>query len=1107
MVSPALFRSRFGLLLGVVVAVVLFTSLPVLAQLGTGVIEGLVLDPDGAVIPGAEVTVRNTATGIERVLTTDATGRFRAVSLEAGLYDIKASKSGFRVAERKGVQVVVGSTTTADLTLQVGAATETVTVTETAPVIDTEKTDVTSTVSQEVVANVPVIGRRFDNYVLLTPGVSPDGTFGLITYRGVSGLYNNNTLDGADNNQAFFSEAKGRTRAVYTYSQASIKEFQVGLSNFNAEYGRAAGGLVNAVTKSGTNTFHGEAFYFVRDDITSAREPTIPVDVVQSAIGSDKLPERRQQFGFAMGGPIKKDKLFWFLNYDQQVRTFPYFVNFSSADFIGLCPGQTTVIAGSCAGGVPKTPVTDCTVLTNANQVATCMFFQQERTVVGRSGNNNVALGRLDWTINANNNFSFYYNYHKWRSSNGIRTPLINFNAGSDNGFDSVRTDALYFRLNSVLSATHINEFRFLYGRDDELQRPNAPGPGTSVTGGFSFGMPNFLPRPAFPFEKRFQGVDNFSWLKGRHTVKLGFDINYVRDKQINLFQGGGVYSYSNFATLAGDCPPGALVFGCVPDGTRSYSSFTQAFDTRVVNSGLPLSQAGSIFFTTTDYNFYVQDTFKVHPHVTLNYGIRYEYQRLPQPEVPNPAFPLTARFNQDDNNWGPRLGVAWDIAGRHKTILRAGYGLIYGRTSNSALSSAQTDNGFLFATLRFTTGTAGAPFYADCFIPATNSPCTLPTPVLTGPTAQLPDIFQLSEDFARPYVHQAEASIEHEIFKDTVISATYAFSGAHRLPLYRDVNMPPAANVVFFNLTGDLVVGGQTLFPAGTYGPFPFYCVANATAPAGNCPGDPDRPFTAARRVMQGESVGNSNYNALILKAERRMNRGIFFSSHFTWSHSIDDGQNSLTFFGRSTTGFDPLDRDLDRANSDFDIRRRFVTTFVWRPDETFDVGEGARKAVLGDWTFSGSLTAQDLRPLNVQLSGFLSSTATRPIDTGSSNGSGGDFRAPFVARNAFDPPNGLVNFDFRVARDIRLNERMRVQLIAESFNLFNRANFISFDTTAFRLVGNVMNVTTCGAATITLGNRCMTVDPAAGYTTERAASSTLNNPREFQFAIKFLW
>ena len=225
----------------VLAAALLLAGLPALAQLGSGQIEGTVLDQSGAVIPDAQVTVRNQATGVERILTSDATGRYRAVNLAPGLYSVKAQKSGFQPVERQDVQVTVGSTTTADITLQVAAAAETVVVTEAAPVMDIEKTDVSSTVSEEVVTNVPVIGRRFDNYVLLTPAVTPDGTFGLTTYRGVSGLYNNNTIDGADNNQAFFSEARGRTRAVYTYSQAAVKEFQVGLSNFNAEYGRAAG--------------------------------------------------------------------------------------------------------------------------------------------------------------------------------------------------------------------------------------------------------------------------------------------------------------------------------------------------------------------------------------------------------------------------------------------------------------------------------------------------------------------------------------------------------------------------------------------------------------------------------------------------------------------------------------------------------------------------------------------------------------------------------------------------------------------------------------------------------------------------------------------------
>lgn len=1075
--------------LRLVFALVILTACSAaLAQLGTGQIEGTISDPSGAVIPGATVTIRNLDTGSERVLTTDSGGRYRAVALPPGPYSVKVEHTGFQPLERSGLNVVVGTTISIDLTLEVKAVAEAVTVTEAAPVVEPEKTEVASTVRSEMVQNLPVLGRRWDNYVFLTPGVSPDGTFGLITYRGISGLYNNNTIDGADNNQAFFSEARGRTRVVYTYSQAVVKEFQVGLSNFNAEYGRAAGGMVNAVTKSGTNTFHGEAFYYLRDDFTSAREPTIDTAIVRRALGTDKLPERRQQFGFAMGGPVKKDKVFWFLAYDQQHRTFPYVVNASD----------------------PAFPVTNCAAQATVNRVATCSFFEAEATVVSRKALNNVAFGRIDWQMNQNHNLAVYYNFHKWRSPNGIRTPLLNQNAASDNGFDGVRTDSLYFRLNSVLTSSLVNEARFQFARDNEFQRPNAPGPGTSVTGGFTFGQPNFLPRLAFPFEKRYQIVDNVSKIHGRHTFKVGADINYVRETQINLFQGGGVYSYSSFNNMALDCPPGAIAFGCVPSGTFNYSSFTEAFDLRVISGALPRERSGFNFFTNTNWNFYAQDTWKLSPDLTINYGIRYEYQRLPQPFQANPAFPLTGRFNQDKNNWGPRLGIAWDIGGRHKTILRAGYGLIYGLTSNSAISSAMTDNGVVVATFSFTSTSNAAlrPLYPNCFLPGVNANCAI---TLGAPTGAAPDIRQLSADFARPLIHQAQFSLEHEIFKDTVISATYAFSGGRRLPIFRDVNIPPPGNVFFINLPTalPLLIKGITtrlLVPAGLYGPFPFYCVDNATAPAGNCPAGYVRPFTGANRVLEADSVANSGYNGLILRMTRRMSRGVLFDAHFTWAKAIDSGQNSLTFFPTSSTNFDPLNNTRDRSLSNFDIRKRFVGVLVWQPEHTWEITGPVKKKVLGGWTFSGVLTLQDGFPVTGTLSGFLTAGNTRPIDTGSSNGSGGNFRFPFVPRNAFKGP-GFNNLDFRISRSVSLGERYRVELIVESFNIMNRVNFQTVNTTAFSLTSNVMNVTSCGGVPITLGNRCLTASSSSTFMVPRSASSTYNTPREFQFALRFFW
>jgi hypothetical protein len=1119
---------------------VLLPVLPAAAQLGAGQIEGTVTDPSDALVSGAKITITNTATGVSRELTSDSGGRYRAVALEPGPYTVKVEATGFAPLERKGVDVVVGSTATVNLKLRVAGAGETVVVEDAAPLVPTESTEVSNLVSKEVVENVPSIGRRWDNYVLLAPGVQPDGSFGLISYRGISGLYNNNTVDGADNNQAFFSEARGRTRAVYTYSQSAVKEFQVSLSNFSAESGRAAGGLVNAVTKSGTNSIHGEAFYFIRDSAVGASDPFAAATALRIT-GDPKLPERRQQYGFSLGGPVVKDKVFWFLNYDEQHRSFPYVVSISGTP-VATSPTATSFFGTGFNG--------DCTTLPTANQVATCQFFQGETTVVPRKGLNNVALGKLDWVVSQNHNLSFSYNYHQWRGVNGIRTPLINFNAASDNGMDRVRTDSFNARWNWVISPTLLNEVRFQFARDNESQVPNAPGPGTSVTNGFTFGQPDFLPRPKYPYEDRYQWTNNLSWIHGRHTFKFGADINYVRETQINLFQGGGVYSYTGstaFANLAGDCPEGAVVFGCMSDAVDNFNTYTQAFDLRVTGGSLAPELSGSAFFTTTDWNFYAQDTFKIRPNLTLNLGVRYEYQHLPQPSEGNPLLPLTQSIPQDTNNFAPRLGISWDVGGNQKTVFHAGYGLIYGRTSNSAIAQALLNNGVIVRSLSFTVAQATAlpdPLtYPNCFMPGVSgTTCAVATPAGTGFP---PDVSQFAADFQRPMVHQAEVSLEHEIFSDTVLRLTYAHSGGRRLPAYRDVNLFPPAAEVFLFLQNDLVANGETLASAGLFGPFPFYC--NGVSFCGSQVGA--RPDTVNfRRIIQAESVVNSSYDALIVQLRRRMKRGLLFDAHFTWSKALDNGQNSLTFFGRSNTVFDPLNPSLDRGLSDFHVRRRFVTSFVWRPDDTFPIGNQTARAIFGRWQLSGAVTAQDRPPINGTLSGFLSTTATGAVDGGSANGTGGNFRVPFLARNFGEGP-GFAIFDFRIAKSIPITEGTRLELIAESFNLLNRVNITSVNTTAMALctaptgtivfpgsppptcptidnpalpppaglaipsnfIVNNSNASltdnNCGGTVLPDGTRCVMAISPTDYLLPRSASSTLNGMRDVQFAVKFHW
>ncbi|PYR64317.1 MAG: hypothetical protein DMF91_00740, partial [Acidobacteria bacterium] len=485
-------------------ALVFGLAAPAIAQTAaTGNIEGVATDATGAVLPGVTVTIRNMDTNVTREVVTDGSGRYRAAALQPGRYEVSATLSGFEIKPVSDLPVTVGQTVAVDLKMRTAGLAEEVLVTAQSPVIDTRRTDVSNVIGEQAIENLPMNGRRWDNFVLLSPGVTNDGNFGLVSYRGISGLYNNNMVDGVDNNQAFFSEARGRTRIAYAVSQVAIKEFQVGVSNMSAEFGR---------TKSGTNKFSGEGFYFLRDKAFQAINPKVPL------VNGEKPAERRQQFGFAAGGPIEKDKVFFFGNYDQQLRNFPIFATPSNATFF---TSACTAPAANCA--------------------ATLAFFQGLNILSPREGNNKVGLGKVDVTINNSNTLSLSLNSHRWRSPNGVQTqPTVNL-AESMNGTDIVKSDFFVGSLNTIVSQRTLNELRVQIGRDYEEQQPNSTGPGTTVTNGIGFGMPNFLPRFAYPHEQRFELVDAVTSYRSGHNIKVGTDLNYVKENLKNLFNGGGV--------------------------------------------------------------------------------------------------------------------------------------------------------------------------------------------------------------------------------------------------------------------------------------------------------------------------------------------------------------------------------------------------------------------------------------------------------------------------------------------------------------------------------------------------------------------------------------
>src|SRR5205085_1818403 len=422
-------------------------SAGVLAQsTTTGAIGVVVKDPQGAVVPGATVTAHNEETNQDATATTDSEGRARVVQLQPGRYTVTVGATGFSNYKQEKIVVEVGQVTSIDAPLAVGGASETVEVTAEAPVINTAQQDFSTNINQTSINELPINGRRAANFAILTPASVPDGNFGLISYRGISGLLNNNTVDGGDNNQALFSEERGRTRIPYSVSQGAVREFQVNTSNYSAEYGRSAGAVVNTVVKSGTNEFHGSAFEYYRNNRFGARNPratqTIFTPGQPLQIIGIKPKDVRHQFGGSIGGPIAKDKLFFFFSADFQRRDFPGLGVFSTASYLSTV--NRTLLTGKG--------------LTDAQVDSGLAFLTGLTGVVPRRGDQNLLLPKLDWTINDKNTFSATYNHLRWNSPAGIQTQATNTLGRASFGDDFVHVDWLTLRLTSTITPTLLNE-------------------------------------------------------------------------------------------------------------------------------------------------------------------------------------------------------------------------------------------------------------------------------------------------------------------------------------------------------------------------------------------------------------------------------------------------------------------------------------------------------------------------------------------------------------------------------------------------------------------------------------------------------------------------
>jgi Carboxypeptidase regulatory-like domain/TonB dependent receptor len=1056
----------------------------------TGAIGGVVTNPNKEVVPGASVAVKNIGTNKEDAATTDDSGRFKVSNLQPGIYSVAVNSSGFSPMTVDAVTVEIGRETNIEIALSVGPVTGTVDVTAEAPVINTTQQDFSSNLNQTSINELPVNGRRWSNFAILTPAATPDGNFGLISFRGISGLLNNSTVDGGDNNQGFFSEERGRTRSAYSISQAAIREFQVNTSNFAAEYGRSAGGVINAVTKSGTNEFHGSAFLYNRNNKWGARNPNTFITRLVNGVSTReafKPEDNRYQFGGALGGPIVKDKVFFFFSYDQQKRNFPGVAVFATPGYLGTV-NRTTLLARGLT-----TPQIDSGLA----------FINDQTGEVPRRGDQKLFLPKIDWHLNSNHQFTATYNRLRWESPAGVQTGATVTRDRAGFGDDFVETDSLNLRLASTLSPQLINEFRFQWADELNAQfaQPPLPGqpttangfsPQVALTNGITFGKATSLDRVALPDERRFQFADSITYSSGNHTFKFGTDINHVRDIDDNLFTGAGSYTYgnindflidyTNFTTNGALRTAGSLCATTTRTAGKCYTSnYNQGF-------GQPRFQ-----LETIDWAFFAQDDWRVTPRLTLNLGLRWDYEKFPEPFLVNPALPQTGNRPSDKNNFGPRIGFAVDASGDGKTSVRGGYGIYYGRINGTIIINSLINTGL-------STGQAVSSVPPACPASPTpgtpaNTACpTAPSVPLGNPLAPIfPNILASAppgtagvnffrNGFQNPLIHQGDVIIEREVARNTVLSASYLFSFGNHLTTFVDTNLNPPTGQGRVNIV-DGPFAGQTWV-------FPFYRGSAAT-----------RPNPAFGTILEIRDSVSTKYHALVLQANRRLTNGLQFQSSYTLSRAQDNGgaQSSATFTPGFSALFDPFDASGDDGLSPFDRRHKFVASVVYNTD--FKNLSGASAHILNGWTIA---------PIVNMFSGFRFTavtnaftppgTAATPNTFGSSqaggiNGSNGSLRFGLTPNNAFHAPS-VKYVDLRLSRRFTIKENAKIELLAEGFNIFNRTQVTGVNNRMYVL----SSPTTGPNANTVIG----TFDPTFS-TPSDLSNGFFFRERQIQLAVRF--
>jgi hypothetical protein len=852
----------------------------------TGVIEGTVTDEGGGRLPGATVTVRNTATNFEKVLVTAGDGSFRALLLPLGPYRITVELAGFGKLVREGIDLGVGQTVNLKLPLQVSASGE-ITVTAEAPIVETTRAEGAVRIDEKAIDELPNNGRNFLDYTKMTPGVAivqgPDGDE--LSINGQKGIQNNVSVDGADFNNPFFGEQRGGQRPAFTFNLDAVKEVVVVADGANAEFGRSSGGFVNVVTKSGTNRLTGSAhgFYKSQDLSSRAKQPEGGL--------APKVDENQTQAGFTLGGPLVRDKTFFFVSADYQrgrstKQTDPTRIDPRVVDYFASLgdPGENLPIA--------------------------------------RTNDARVALAKVDWQPAEKHLVTLRYTYTWAQQANG--TFDVNSWGRSANAIENDKSNAGTGTIISTLSASLLNELRFQYAREDR-PRPytgplvgGRPLPDTAFdfARSFRFGEPFFI--PVKYYDERYQVNENLSLLRGNHAVKGGVEYNQVSSNQTFVGFANGRYIFSstngflNYAknpsyvecsdgssSPVGACPPGTSITGPV----LLYLQQAGA-------NGHSVEDAGTQKIPQKEPAVFLQDSWLPRSNLSIQYGLRWEAQIEPGVRTPPDqvffapfigrtvntsagpqTFPSNGKIPSDYNMWQPRLGITWDPKGDGKGVVRATGGIFYARVPGLALASTRSTNGTLAQTI-FRSSPA-APFLGP--VPA--YPNLIPQSQIGQPF--LPDVFVFDRHFQNPRTTSVSLSYEREVLNGLALLLKGNYAKGDHLTRFVNRNDP---------LLGSPWSTG--LPPGGANG---------------------------INTLTTVESRARSNYWGITVGANQRRIGKLQYQAYYTYSKDKSDDDNERDPFSFRYAKITDLGPEY--GYSDRDQRHRLNAWLLWQAPYALDL------------------------------------------------------------------------------------------------------------------------------------------------------------------------